>query len=73
MTTSEEVRKRALALATAGTATEDAVREILECCGEKRVSVVMARRQVRGRGEGPDPMSERAGELLDEVLRRLPQ
>lgn len=73
MTTSDEVRRRALALASAETTTEDALRELLECCGEKRVSVVMARRQVHGPDQGPDPISERAAELLDEVLRRLPE
>ncbi len=73
MTTADEVRDRALALARAGSATEDAIGELLDCCGDKRVSVVLARREVLDRGEGPDPVSERAGELLEEVLRRLPQ
>jgi hypothetical protein len=73
MTTADEVRQRALALARAGSATEDAIRELLDCCGDKRVSVVLARREVLGGGDGPDPVSERASELLDEVLRRLPE
>jgi hypothetical protein len=73
MTTADEVRERALSLARAESATEDAIRELLGCCGDKRVSVVLARREVLGRGDGPDAVSERAGEFLDEVLRRLPE
>ena len=73
MTTADEVQERALALARAGSATEDAIRELLDGCGDKRVSVVLARREVLDWEDGPDPVSRRACELLDEVLRRLPE
>ena len=72
MTTADQVMERALALARAGSETDQAARELMECCGDKRVSVVLARRSVSEQDDGTDPMNERAGELLDEVLRRLP-
>jgi hypothetical protein len=73
MTTADEVQEKALALAQAGTPTDEAIRELLDCCAGKRVSVVLARRHVLGPGDGTDPVRGRAGELLGEVLQRLPE
>jgi hypothetical protein len=67
MTTADEVRDRALDLARAGTDREDAVRDLLDCCGERRVSVVRARQELVDLGGADDAVS-----LLDEVLARLP-
>ena len=67
MTTADQVRDRALDLARAGTDREDAVRDLLDCCGERRVSVVRARQELVERGGADDAVS-----LLDEVLARFP-
>ncbi|HJP65539.1 MAG TPA: hypothetical protein VKA30_04455 [Actinomycetota bacterium] len=73
MTTSEAVQERALALAESDTDTDTAVRDLLECCAQRRVSVVLARQHL---AEAPSDASsertDRAVELLDEVLERLP-
>ena len=73
MTTKTEVLERALDLAKTGMPTDDAVRELLSCCGDKRVAVVLARREVVDEGGGSDATTQRACELLDEVLLRLPE
>ena len=73
MTTKTEVLERALDLARTDCSTDDAVRELLSCCGDKRVAVVLARREVLDEGGGSDATKQRAGELLDEVLLRLPE
>jgi hypothetical protein len=73
MTTADEVQDRAVALAEARTSTEEAIQELLDCCGGKRVSVVVARQKLLAAGDVPDPVSSRAGELLGEVLQRLPE
>jgi hypothetical protein len=67
MTTSDEVRDRALRLVDERVPREDAVRELLDCCGDKRVSAVRARQELAER-EG----SEEAVGLLDEVLAKFP-
>jgi hypothetical protein len=67
MTTADAVRDRALDLARAGTGREDAVRDLLDCCGERRVSVVRARQELVDQGGADDAVS-----LLDEVLARFP-
>jgi hypothetical protein len=74
MTTTDAVRERALAMAEAGTPTDEAVREVLECCGDRRVPVVLARQQfLKDLEDRPsDPVVTRAAELLDQVLERLP-
>jgi hypothetical protein len=56
------------------TSTEDAIRELLESCNEKRVPVVLARQQLlKDLEERPsDPAVNGAAELLDGVLERLP-
>ena len=73
MTTADAVREKALGLAGAETSTEEAIRELLECCKQKRVPVVLARQQfLKDLEERPsDPMVSRAAELLDRVLERL--
>lgn len=74
MTTTDAVRERALALAEAGTPTDEAVREVLDSCKDKRVPVVLARQQfLKDLEDRPsDPVVTRAAELLDHVLQRLP-
>ncbi|MGH2662986.1 MAG: hypothetical protein ACRDH8_09310 [Actinomycetota bacterium] len=74
MTTAETVREKALTLAQAGPATEEAVQELLAACKGKRVPVVLARQQVLEDVEArsSDPVVSRAAELLDQVLGRLP-
>lgn len=69
MTTSDEVRQIALDLAERGVATEPAVRELLVCCGDHRVSVVRAR-QLLAHVETGGAGTARARELLDLVLVR---
>jgi hypothetical protein len=74
MSTSDVLREKALSLAQTEVPTEDAVRELLECCGDKRVPVVLARQQFLHELESnrSDPVVNRAAELLDNVLGRLP-
>jgi hypothetical protein len=74
MTTTDAVREKALSLAQAGTPTDEAVREVLDCCKDKRVPVVLARQQLHKDLEDrpSDPVLSRAAELLDHVLERLP-
>jgi hypothetical protein len=67
VTTADKVKDRALDLAQAGTAREEAIRELLDCCGERRVSVVRARQELVDRGGADDAVS-----LLDDVLARFP-
>jgi hypothetical protein len=69
--TSEDVRQTALDLAERGEDTDQAVRELLACCGDHRVSVVVARRTLsEANGDDPRGVSARAMELLDVVLER---
>lgn len=74
MTTADVVREKALSLVGAETPTEEALGELLECCNQRRVPVVLARQQfLKDLEERPsDPMANRAAELLDRVLERLP-
>ncbi|MGH2681809.1 MAG: hypothetical protein ACRDIX_01090 [Actinomycetota bacterium] len=74
MTTTDSVKEKALALAEAGSPTDEAVRELLASCKEKRVPVVLARQQfLQQQEEHPDNLVfNRAVELLDNVLARLP-
>jgi hypothetical protein len=74
MTTADVIREKAITLARAETPAEEAIRDLLECCAEKRVPVVLARQQfMRDVEESPtDPVVSRAVELLDRVLERLP-
>jgi hypothetical protein len=74
MTTADVVREKAISLARAEADAEDAVQELLECCIEKRVPVVVARQQfLKDLLERPsDPVVKKAAELLELVLERLP-
>jgi hypothetical protein len=69
--TSEDVRQTALDLAERGEDIVTAVRELLACCGDRRVSVVVARQTLSdASGEDPRGAVTRAIELLDVVLER---
>lgn len=74
MSTAETLAERAVELAGAGTATDDAVRDLLDCCADKRVSVVMAKRSIEERlaDAGEDPALSKAVEYLDETLHQGP-
>jgi hypothetical protein len=65
--------ERALALAEARTGDDEAIQDLLSCCGGKRVSVVLARRHLVDEPEGHEEGADRAVHLLDELLRRLPE
>jgi hypothetical protein len=67
--TSDEVLDSALDLAERGVETEAAVRELLSCCGDHRVSVVRARQSLADREDGR-VSTERALELIELVLDR---
>jgi|SoimicmetaTmtLAB_FD_contig_41_720742_length_422_multi_1_in_0_out_0_2 hypothetical protein len=74
MTTSEVLTERALSLASAGAAGEEAVLELLTASGEHRVAVVRARQALLARSteKGSDDTTTQAVELLEAVLIRLP-
>ena len=74
MPTADALREKALSVAEAGAVSEDAVRELLEYCQDRRVAVVLARQQLITEQEArpSDPVLSRAVELLDLVLQRLP-
>jgi hypothetical protein len=74
MTTADAVRERALALARAQTERTEALRELRDCCGDRRVSAVRARQQLVAWLDSEPDQSDamRAIELLDELLDRLP-
>jgi hypothetical protein len=72
MTTSDELRERALALAQAGVPTDDAVAELLARCADHRVPLVRARQTLADQSAAA-PQGEvvaRAVALLEETLRR---
>jgi hypothetical protein len=72
VTTSHEVTQRALELAESNATTDEAVRDLLLCCGDRRVPVVMARQHLLEGARPEDSTRGRAVELLDLVLGRLP-
>jgi hypothetical protein len=74
MTTADIVREKALSLARTEIPAEEANRELLASCRGKRVPIVLARQQfLKELEEGPsDPVVNRAVDLLDQVLKRLP-
>jgi hypothetical protein len=74
MPTADAVREKALSLAKAETATEEALRELLEFCQQRRVPVVIARQQLLKDLEAfpTEPVVSRATELLDHLLEHLP-
>jgi len=73
MTTAEIVRERAVSLAEAGAPTDQAVSELLESSGDRRVAVVLAEQELLAELDAnrSDVLS-RAVELLDRVLERMP-
>jgi hypothetical protein len=73
MTTAEIVRERALSLAEEGAPTDQAVTELLESSGDRRVAVVVAEQELLAAldADRSDVLS-RAVELLDQVLERMP-
>ena len=74
MTTGDIVRERALELARTETDREQAVSELFESCGGRRVPVVSARQHlIASLGSEPSPAAGmKAIEFLDELLERLP-
>jgi hypothetical protein len=74
MSTADAVRERALTLVRTTTDRDEALRDLQDCCGDRRVSVVRARQQLvtwlDSESDQADAM--RAIELLDELLGRLP-
>jgi hypothetical protein len=72
MTTSDELRERALALAKAGSSTDDAVAELLACCADHRVPLVRARQALADQAAAAPQGETVAGALalLEEMLRR---
>jgi hypothetical protein len=72
MTTSEQLRERALTLAQAGASTDQAVAELLALSADHRVPLVRARQALADQPAAP-PQGEvvaRAVALLEETLRR---
>jgi hypothetical protein len=73
MTTAETVRERALSLAQAGAPTDQAVAELLESSGDRRVAVVLAEQELLAELDAArSDVVSRAVELLDQVLERMP-
>jgi hypothetical protein len=73
MTTADEVRDLALALARTEMDREQAVRELETFCDGRRVSAVRARQQlVSMLADPPEPDTMQAVVLLEELLGRLP-
>jgi hypothetical protein len=73
MTTAEIVRERALSLAQAGAPTDQAVMELLESSGDRRVAVVLAEQELLAELDATrSEVIDRAVELLDRVLERMP-
>lgn len=73
MTTAETVRERALSLAKAGAPTDQAVNELIESSGDRRVAVVLAEQGLLAELDaGGSDVVSRAVELLDQVLERMP-
>jgi hypothetical protein len=61
-------------LAVSGAEHDEAVRELETTCAGRRVAVVRARQMMEaGLGDQPaEPATQRAMELLDDLLARLP-
>ena len=73
MTTADDIRDLALALARTEPDEERAVMELDTLCGGRRVSAVRARQLLVTQLDDPaDQDSSRALRLLDELLVRLP-
>ena len=73
MTTAETVAERALDVARSGDDPDRAVATLLDAAGERRVAIVRARQLLGERpGAADDPATNRASELLDAALARIP-
>ena len=74
MTTGDIVRERALELARPETDREQAVSELLESCGGRRVPVVSAHQHLIASLDSEPSAADtmKAIEFLDELLERLP-
>ena len=74
MTTADSVRDLALSLVRSGLERTEAVQELEDVCGGRRVSVVRARQMMVSSLEDDPEQPEVAGavELLDDLLARLP-
>lgn len=74
MTTADSVRERAMFLALSGAEHDEAVRELEASCAGRRVAVVRARQMMAASldDQPAEPATQRAIELLDDLLARLP-
>jgi hypothetical protein len=74
MPTADILLDKALELARADAPLDRAVEELLECCGNRRVSAVVARDRAHANAEadGADPHAERAAGYLDALMERMP-
>jgi len=72
MSMSDELMERALSHAQAGTAQEEAVQDLLDCCAGRRVGAVHARQVLLERLEADpsDQIADRAMGLVQEMLIR---
>jgi hypothetical protein len=72
VTTADEVREEALSLAMAGVETQQAVDTLLALAADRRISVVLAKRQLEAemQEETLNQTATRALELVEEVLVR---
>ena len=75
MPTADILMEKALELARADAPEDQAVEELLECCGNRRVSAVVARDRAHANAEadGADPTASRAAGYLDAMIERLPE
>lgn len=74
MAVADEMFERALSLASSGTERRQAVSELLECSGQRRLPAVLARQRVHGRlEEAPnDAHLSTAHQFLSDVVAQLP-
>jgi hypothetical protein len=74
MTPADTVRERAMSLAVSDTEHGEAVRELEATCAGRRVAVVRARQMMAASldNQPGQPGTQRAIELLDDLLARLP-
>jgi hypothetical protein len=72
MSMGDELLERALSHARAGATTEEAVQDLLDCCGGRRVSAVHARQVLLERLEADpaDEVADRAMGFIREMLER---
>lgn len=74
MAVADEMFERAMSLASSGTERGQAVRELLECCGQRRLPAVLARQRVHARlQDAPkDAHLDTAHRFLTDVVAQLP-